>query len=139
MWDTRIATVNAHGMAAISDAAIARWFTPEFIARAPDRGAALKAMFERTPPAGYVSCCAANRDADLRDAVARIVAPTLVIAGRHDVATPPADGAWLAQHIEGARYAELATAHLSNLEAPDAFNALVADHLERAVTTRAAA
>jgi 3-oxoadipate enol-lactonase len=141
MWDMRIATVNAQGMQAISDAAIARWFTPDFIAKSPEVVAELKAIFERTPAAGYVSCCAANRDADLRGAVDRITAPTLVIGGRHDVATPPEAGQWLAQRIAVARYVELPTAHLSNLEMPDDFAALITDHIEhaRAAASRAAA
>ena len=133
MWDARIATVNARGMSTVSDAAIERWFTPAFVARSPRTVAALKAMFERTPANGYVSCCAANRNADLRNAVARIRAPTLVITGRHDVATPPAQGEWLARQIAGARCVELPTAHLSNLEKPDAFSALVADHVANAI------
>jgi 3-oxoadipate enol-lactonase len=139
MWDTRIDTVNAKGMKAISDAAIARWFTPEFIARAPAVVASLKAMFERTLPAGYVSCCSASRDADLRETVAAIRVPTLIITGRHDVATPPAQGVWLANRIPGAHCAELAAAHLSNLEAPDAFTALVADHIASTSASRVAA
>jgi 3-oxoadipate enol-lactonase len=139
MWDTRIATVNAKGMTAISGAAIARWFTPEFIARAPAAVASLQAMFEHTPAAGYVSCCAANRDADLRETVAAIRTPTLIITGRHDVATPPAQGDWLAHRIPGACCVELVAAHLSNLEAPDAFTALVADHIARANASRVAA
>jgi 3-oxoadipate enol-lactonase len=139
MWDTRIATVNARGMMAISDAAIARWFTPQFIVRSSAAVASLKAMFERTPAAGYVSCCAANRDADLRDTVAGIRAPTLVITGRHDVATPAAQGDWLAHRVPGARCVELAAAHLSNLEAPDAFTALVADHIARTSASPVAA
>lgn len=132
MWDLRIATVNARGMAAIADAAIARWFTPAFIARSPAAVAALRTMFERTPAAGYVSCCAANRDADLGDAVSAIRAPTLIVTGRHDIATRPSEGAWLAQRIPAARQAELRTAHLSNLEAADEFTALLTDHVARA-------
>ena len=49
----------------------------------------MKAMMERTPPDGYTACCAAIRDMDQREAVAAITAPTLVIAGTHDAATPP--------------------------------------------------
>ncbi len=141
MWDTRISTVNAQGMPAISDAAIARWFTLDFIEQSPAVVADLKAIFERTPAAGYVSCCAANRDADLRDAVGEIRAPTLVITGRHDAATPPESGRWLAVRVSGARYAELPAAHLSNLEMPDVFAALVADHAGHALAaaSRAAA
>jgi 3-oxoadipate enol-lactonase len=82
---------------------------------------ALREMMERTSPEGYVACCAAVRDADLREAVAEIEAPTLVIAGTHDIATPPIEGRYLADRIEGAAYVELAAAHISNIEAAPAF------------------
>ena len=52
--------------------------------------------------------------------------PTLVLVGADDCITPPAAGQTLADGIPGARLAVLPGAgHLSNLEAPDAFNAAV--------------
>ncbi len=51
----------------------------------------------------------------------RSSAPTLVIAGTHDIATPAADGRFLADRIKGAAYVELAAAHISNIEAAPAF------------------
>jgi 3-oxoadipate enol-lactonase len=53
----------------------------------------------------------------------------LVIAGTHDPATPPAMGRGMAEAIPGARFVELSAAHLSNIEAADAFNDAVADFL----------
>ena len=46
-----------------------------------------------------------------------------MIAGGKDPVIPLADGHFLAERIAGAQYAELPTAHLSNLEAPDQFTA----------------
>ena len=123
LWNQRIEKVNAGGVAAISQMVLARWFTPGFAAREKETMARMKAMMERQPAAGYAACCAAVRDMDLRESVPRIAAPTLVITGTHDVATPPADGAWLAQKIAGARLVELPASHLSNIEAASAFNA----------------
>lgn len=119
-------------MAAISEAVLARWFTPAFIAREKATLAAMKAMMERVPAAGYVACCAAVRDMDQRDEVARIAAPALVIVGTHDAATPPSDGRFLAERIPGARMVELDAAHLSNIEAAPAFNAALASFLSEA-------
>jgi 3-oxoadipate enol-lactonase len=116
-------------MAVISDDVLARWFTPAFIAREAATLATMKAMMERTPAAGYVACCAAVRDMDQRDALAAIAAPTLVIVGTQDGATPPADGRFLAERIPGARLVELDAAHLSNIEAAPAFNAALASFL----------
>jgi len=129
LWNARIDKVNAGGMAAISDAVLARWFTPAYAAREPATLAAMQAMMERTPAAGYVACCAAIRDMDQREAVAAIAAPTLVIAGTHDAATPPADGRYLAETIRDARYVELPAAHLSNIETAPAFTAALVDFL----------
>ena len=129
LYDARIAKVNAGGMAVISDDVLARWFTPAFIAREPATLATMKAMMERTPAAGYVACCAAVRDMDQRDELPAIAAPTLVIVGTQDGATPPADGRFLAERIPGARLVELDAAHLSNIEAAPAFNAALASFL----------
>ena len=122
-WNARIEKVRAGGMGAISQAVVELWFTPAFIAINPERIAMMRQMMERTPAKGYTACCAAVRDMDQRDAIAAIGAPTLVIAGTHDVATPATDGRFLADHIKGAAYAELDAAHLSNIEAAPAFTA----------------
>jgi 3-carboxy-cis,cis-muconate cycloisomerase len=122
-WNARINKVREGGMAAISQAVLERWFTPEFIAAHPERIAAMRLMMERTPAQGYIACCAAVRDMDQRDSVAAIATPTLVISGTRDVATPPAEGKFVAERIEGAAYAELDAPHISNIEAAPAFTA----------------
>jgi 3-oxoadipate enol-lactonase len=124
-WDARIAAVRAGGMAAIADTVIARWFTPEFSRREPPTIAPVRAAILATPPEGYAACAAAVRDMDQRGSLAAIRAPTLVIAGTHDPATPPALCRQLADAIPGASYTELPAAHLSNVECADAFNAAV--------------
>ena len=67
---------------------------------------------------------------DQRDAIAAIRAPTLVIAGTHDVATPPADGRFLADASRAPRYVELDAAHISNIEAAPAFTAALLAFLD---------
>ena len=122
-WNARIRGVESGGMTAVSSAIIERWFTPEFRRRSPDTVAMAGRMVAAAPAAGYTACCAAIRDADARAYLAAITAKTLVIAGAHDPATPPADGRALAAAISGARYVELSASHLSNLEAEAAFTA----------------
>ena len=78
-------------------------------------------MLLSAPVKGYAGCCAANRDIDQRLTAPHITAPTLVIAGARDPATPPEEGRWLAAAIPGAGYVELDAAHLSNVEQPDDF------------------
>ena len=121
MWDARIATVNAHGMRAISDAAMQRWFTPGFLAARPPVVDALKRVFEQTPADGYVQCCAAIRDGDFRAGIARIQMPTLVLSGTLDAATTLVDGGILAEYIPGSKFVQIESAHLSNIEKPTQF------------------
>lgn len=128
-WDARIEAVGRDGMASLADAAIGRWFTPAFVAAAPGEVERLRRTIAATSAAGYAACCAALRDADLTAEVSRIAAPTLVIAGSEDRATPPADGRFLAERIPGARYLELPAAHLSNVEAAGRFTAAVREFL----------
>lgn len=57
---------------------------------------------------------------DVRDELSKITAPTLVICGAHDVATPPARSKEIVDRVKGARYVEIPDAgHLSALERPE--------------------
>jgi len=132
IWNTRIAAIRAGGMPAIASGTIERWFTPRFIAQAPEVIASVRRMILDTPPQGYIACCEAIRDADLTGQVSRVQAPTLVISATHDPAAPPAQGRLLASMIRGARYLELDAAHLSNIEAETQFTAAVRDFLSGA-------
>jgi pimeloyl-ACP methyl ester carboxylesterase len=112
-------------MASIADLVVERWFTPAFRESGPADVEAARQALLITPPDGYIACCAALRDMDQRDQLATIRAPALVIAGRHDPATTPADCRLIADAIPRARLVELSAAHLSNIEAAEAFNAAV--------------
>jgi 3-oxoadipate enol-lactonase len=126
-YNARIDAVHKGGMASIADAVIARWFTPSFLTASPAAVAQVRAMLTETPPDGYVACCAAIRDMDQRETIGAIGVPTLVIAGTHDIPTPPADARFLADRIKGARYVELPAAHLSNIEVAPAFTSALID------------
>ena len=128
-WNARIASVAGGGMAAVSQAIVERWFTPDFRQRAPEVVARTKAQLDRTSPEGYARTCEAIRDADCRPDLAAVAAPTLVVSGRFDPATPPAEGQAIASAVRGARYVELPASHLSNLEAESAFTHAVSGFL----------
>ena len=121
IWDARIETVRQGGTKSIAAGAMERWFTPRFRESAPEIVKRVKHMVESTSTEGYIACCAALREVDLRESIAAIASPTLVISGTHDPATPPADGRFIVQHIPGARYVELDAAHLLNIEQQDRF------------------
>ena len=119
-WETRIKMVSERGMAAIVDLAMQRFFSSQMVTTA--HASAIKSVLLGTDPMGYIGCCAALRDFDMRDKVRNILVPTLVISGDRDVSTPWAgNGELLAQEIPNARAVHLAAAHLSNLEKPRSF------------------
>src|SRR5260370_29705482 len=130
IWNARLEAVRKGGMAAIADAVIQRWFTPEFIARAPDAIERTRRMILTTPPEGYVANCAAIRDMDQRETISRISASTLVITGAKDPVTTPSDARYIVERVAGAQYAELDAAHLSNIEAAERFTQTLVQFLE---------
>jgi len=125
LWNARIEAVRSSGMAAVAPQVLERWFTPEFRARAPEPVEKVRQMLLTTPAEGYAACCAALRDMDQRESIASIRAPTLVVVGSRDPATPPEHGRAIAERIREAKVVELAAAHLSNIEAKDGFNEAV--------------
>jgi 3-oxoadipate enol-lactonase/4-carboxymuconolactone decarboxylase len=121
----RIAKVRDGGMAAVADTVLGRFFTPGFVARADERFHTVRRTLLQVDPAGYVGCCAAIRDMDLRPELARIAAPVLVITCPGDQSTPPAMGEAIAAAVAGARLVQLPLAHVPHVEAPARFVDLV--------------
>ena len=117
-WNDRIKFVRENGLAALVGPNMERWFTKDFRARSPETIARMTEMFVATPLDGYIACCEAVRDMDHREIIRTITAPTLVIAGRHDPATPVAAAEFIRSCIPGAALAVLDAAHISNLEQP---------------------
>ena len=125
-WNTRIRQVRASGTRSIADTVIARWFSEEFRTTNPAVVDTYRQMLVNTATEGYAGCCAALRDADLRQPIARIAVPTLVIAGAADPATPPADGDAIRQRVPGAEMLTLNAAHMVNVEQADTFTEAIA-------------
>jgi 3-oxoadipate enol-lactonase len=116
-------------MAALAPAFMERWFTKDFRESHPQVIERMIAAFAATPVEGFVGCCAAGRDMDHRELLGRIKAPTLVIAGRQDLATPLAANEQICAQIPGASITVLDTSHISNLGQPQAFTKAVLDFL----------
>jgi 3-oxoadipate enol-lactonase len=129
-WLERARTVRAEGMEAMAPTALERWLTPAFREREPATAAGLELTLLATAPEGYAACCEAIGGMDLRTELPGIAAPTLVVAGADDPATPPAHGEAIAAAIPGARLVVLPdAAHLANVEQPEALTRAVVEHL----------
>lgn len=126
-WRERIETVTRQGMGAVAEATLERWFTAGFRGGAPEAVETIRQLLLATPPQGYAGCAGAIGAMDLRDSLAAISVPTLVIGNRQDPSTPLAHAEALHAAIPGSRLAVLPAAHLANIEAADQFNATVLD------------
>ena len=124
-WLDRIKFVNDKGLEALVDANMQRWFTEGFRQRAPDVIARMKKMFLATKVPGYVASCEAIVAMDFRESNSRITAPTLVIVGAQDAATPPSAGEVIQKAIKGAKLVSLDAAHISNMEQPKLYTEAV--------------
>ncbi|MGH8950802.1 MAG: alpha/beta fold hydrolase [Acidimicrobiia bacterium] len=132
LWAARIEAVESGGMDSIREMALTRFFTPGLAATDPSTVERTGLVLAATDPVGYAGCCAALRDADLRESVGAIRNPTLVVGADQDVSTPPADSRWLHENITGSELRMLdGAAHLSNLEQPEAWTSAVAGFLSR--------
>lgn len=128
-WSDRIALVQAEGLSGVAEQAMPRWFTEPFRQREPDTVARFRHMVATNSQEGYLGCCAALRDGDLRDALPRITAPLLGIAGAQDMLTPPEALRFVRDQVAGAQLLTLPCSHISNAEMPAEFNQAVADFL----------
>ncbi len=130
-WRERAAAVRAAGSTEpVADAVVAGWLTPAFAAAQPQVRAELRAMLTASPADGYAWCCGAIERMDLRDDLKRITAPTLVISGADDPATPVQRQAMIAAAVPQARHEVVGpAAHLAAVERPEAVNHLIKEHL----------
>ncbi len=126
----RLRLIRQQGLEAIAQSVIDRWFTKRFQSDRPDVVQAARRMFLATSATGYVNTSEAVCNLDLRGGLASITCPTLIIAGRHDLATPLAWNESIASAIAGSEFKVLEAAHLSNIEAAGSFNQLVKRFLE---------
>ncbi len=122
MWSERIAFVKQQGMATLADLTMPRWFTEGFRAREPHTIEQFRSMIAACSQDGYLRCCAALRDEDLREAIGGIRCPVLCIAGNSDPATPPEALQFIHERIPGSTLVRLDAAHLTNVEQHERFN-----------------
>ena len=122
----RAARVRREGLEPLADTVIARWFTPAFARRCPHAVVRLRNGLIATPSEGYASCCEALAEMDLRPDLARLSAPTLVLAGECDTATPAEHGRAIADTVAGAQVLEVpCAAHLASIERAELVTALM--------------
>lgn len=118
-WARRAGVARKDGMAALLEFQRARWLSDAFRAANPEVQAAQEAIFLRTGIEPYAAACGMLGALDLRAAIPGITAPTAVLVGEEDGATPPAMAQAIVTEIGGATLEVLKGArHLTPLERP---------------------
>jgi 3-oxoadipate enol-lactonase len=87
-------------------------------------------MVAGVDPEGYAGCCEAIAAMDQLSSLGRISAPTLVIAGAEDPATPPWHGARIASAVGRSRLRVIrGGSHLANISQPGEVTVTLLAHL----------
>jgi len=130
-WLARAGRVRAEGLGWLVSASRDRWFRPGH--DVPPGGAEALAAQADLDPEGYAACCEALAHFDSRSRLHEIAAPTMVIAGADDIATPEPMARALAEGIPGATLSVVpGAAHIASLEQPTAVLARIQAHLRKA-------
>jgi 3-oxoadipate enol-lactonase/4-carboxymuconolactone decarboxylase len=131
-WQDRQAVVRREGYGSfIAGVLSPRWFTADFAKRSPGT---ITAFRERFPKdwRGYAVCCGVIETLDLAERIAAIRAPTLIMVGAEDPATPLAMSEDLRNRIPDAEMIIIPKlTHLLVVERPDVVNPYIAAFLER--------
>lgn len=133
-WNERIRVIRENGIAALAPSIAENWFTRQYREQHPEEVHRFEQALSSMSDEGYASASAALRDADFRADLSHITHPVLVIVGKHDPVTPPGVGALIASSIPGAKLVTLEAAHLSPVEAAEAFNDAVLEFLLSAMS-----
>jgi 3-oxoadipate enol-lactonase len=100
---------------------LTRWFTDAFRDAHPHEAARVARIFAETTRPAHAAACRALGAFDVTDRLGEITAPTLVVVGEEDYATPPDMSKTLHAGIPASRLVVLPAArHLSMIESPEA-------------------
>ena len=110
---------------------IPRWFSEDFVARAPKRIEEVRAMMRRCSIEGYAGCGRAISVFDFTAELPKIKTRTMIVVGRDDASATVADAEAMQRGIAGSQLRVIEkTRHLPNVEDPKAFNAIMSNWLQ---------
>ena len=125
MWRDRAATARSQGLATLVDPMVVMWFSTELTDSGDARVIHACNTFRGTDPEGYARSCDLLAEVDLRDTVARVAVPTVVVCGEDD-APPFRDAAdWMAAATKSDPVFWLPGRHACAVEFPDRFAAVL--------------
>jgi 3-oxoadipate enol-lactonase len=131
IWTDRAVEVRRDGLGDIAAAAMQRWFRPAFASAYPERVAETQRCFLAVDRESYALACEAIAAMDLRQPIATIAAPTLVLAAAEDPGTPLETAELLRSSIAGATLVIVPdAAHMVVIEQAKAVSAWIGAFLD---------
>jgi 3-oxoadipate enol-lactonase len=118
--DSMIELARTHGSSAVAEKLMPRMIAPATAQSKPEVADELKSIMQNCPAQTIEHALVAMRDRpDLRPALARIAAPTLIIVGDSDVISPPALAEEMHKSIAGSTLSIISGAgHMAPMEQP---------------------
>lgn len=121
-WDQRAEQAQARARDQQLEFQRDRWFGDRFRQEHPETVEAVCRIFLATNGRAHAAACRALGGLDATEAIKAITAPTLVVVGEEDYATPVAMAEEVAAAVPGARLeVRSGTRHLSLIEDPEAW------------------
>jgi 3-oxoadipate enol-lactonase len=116
--------VRRLGPASLAEGTLLRWFSADFMRRAPHVVEWIDGLIRAIPSAGYVGAGTAIKEMNIAaEALGTLRLPTLVIAGEKDPGSPLSGAETLRSRIQGAQLTVIPEAlHLCNIEKAHLFN-----------------
>ncbi|MCC5949157.1 MAG: alpha/beta fold hydrolase [Nitriliruptoraceae bacterium] len=126
-WEGRAQKAANDGFDSLAGFQLDRWFSPGFGDANPALGERLLEVFRSNDIDAYVATCRAMGAMDMREQIDAITAPTCIIVGADDPATPPPHAEAMRQRIAGAgMHVVPGCGHLSAAERPETIAGLLA-------------
>lgn len=129
-WLQRAEAVEKNGLTDIAATTHTRWFSEDFDYKNDRIAMHTIDTLAITPPLGYANACRALANADVRDDLAKISVPLLIVAGEKDPVTTVADSEFIVQHCPTASLTKINASHLSNIEQGEDFNQIIEQFIQ---------
>jgi pimeloyl-ACP methyl ester carboxylesterase len=129
--DRMLDLLNREGPSAVATEMLPKLLSEKTTREQGDLVHVVRQAIEANSRAGIAAAIHAMKDRpDSSGVLQQMTCPSLVMVGQHDALTPPKDAQVLHEILPGSRLVTVPDAgHLSNLEAPQAFNRLLAEWL----------
>jgi 3-oxoadipate enol-lactonase len=125
MWRDRAEIARTSGLESLVAPMVEMWFSADLGATADPRVERARRTFVSTDPEGYARTCDVLARADLRDRVARLDAPVMVVCGQDDAPAFRDAATWLATTTGDGTVHWLPGRHACAVESPARFAELL--------------